>query len=85
MARSKTRDVTDKFKGMRKCKIIELCTSPDVDLTEDELKVFLLRVYEDKFNPAVSYRVNKCERKVTTIFMSAINKLRDYFNEKRGQ
>ena len=34
MARGKTSDITNKFKKMRKCKIIELLKSPEVDLTD---------------------------------------------------
>ena len=39
MARGKTSDITNKFKKMRKCKIIELLKSPEVDLTEDEMDI----------------------------------------------
>lgn len=81
MARSKTKDITQRFKKMRKCKIIELLKSPEVDLTDEEMEVFLLRLYY--YNEGVSDKVGKCPRKVTDIFMNVINKLRDYFNEKR--
>lgn len=80
MARRRTKDITDKFKNMRKCKAIELLTSDDIDLTEDELNIFLLRLYN--YNYGVSDKVGKCERSTTSIFMRAINKIRDYFNEK---
>lgn len=65
---------------MRKCKIIELLTSPEVDLTEEEMDIFLRRLYY--YNPRVSTDVGKCERSVTTIFINAITKIKDYFNEK---
>lgn len=64
---------------MRKCKIIELLKSPEVDLSEEEMNIFLLRL--DYYNEGVSGRVGKCSRSVTTIFMNVINKLRDYFDE----
>lgn len=83
MARRKTKDITDKFKGMRKCKIIELCKSPEVDLTDEELNIFLLRLYN--YNYGVSDKVGKCERSVTSIFMNVIKKMRDYFNDKKNQ
>jgi hypothetical protein len=41
MPRSKTSDITNEFKKMRKCKIIELLKSPDIDLTDEELNIFL--------------------------------------------
>lgn len=63
MPRRKTKDITDKFKGMRKCKIIELCKSPEVDLTDEELNIFLLRLYN--YNYGVSDKVGKCERAQT--------------------
>lgn len=44
MARTKTKDITDRFKRMRKCKIVELLTSPEIDLTPEEMNVFLLRL-----------------------------------------
>lgn len=44
MSRSKTSDITNEFKKMRKCKIIELLKSPDIDLTDEELNIFLLRL-----------------------------------------
>lgn len=44
MPRSKTSDITNEFKKMRKCKIIELLKSPDIDLTDEELNIFLLRL-----------------------------------------
>jgi hypothetical protein len=65
---------------MRKCKVIELLTSPEVDLTEEEMDIFLRRLYY--YNPRVSTDVGKCERSVTTIFINAINKIKDYFDEK---
>lgn len=80
MARTKTREVTERFKKMRKCKVIELLTSPEVDLTEEEMDIFLRRLYY--YNPRVSTDVGKCERSVTTIFINAITKIKDYFNEK---
>ena len=85
MPKKTTSDVTKRFKGMRKHKIIELCKSDDVELTEKELEVFLLRVYNDFYNHRVSDEVGCCERKVTDIFMSAITKLRSYFNDKENK
>ena len=83
MARSKTQDVTSKFKKMRKCKIIELLKSPRIDLTDEELEIFLLRL--NYYNDGVSSKVGKCPRSVTTIFMNVINKIRDYWNENEKQ
>ena len=80
MPRTKTGKITNRFKKMRKCKIIELLKSPEVDLTDDEMDIFLRRLYY--YNPRVSTDVGKCERSVTTIFMNAINKIKDYFDEK---
>lgn len=83
MARGKTSDITNKFKKMRKCKIIELLKSPEVDLTDDEMDIFLRRLYY--YNDRVSDDVGKCPRCVTKIFMNVVNKLRDYFDEKSKQ
>lgn len=80
MPRTKTGKITNRFKKMRKCKIVELLKSPEVDLTDDEMDIFLRRLYY--YNPRVSTDVGKCERSVTTIFMNAINKIKDYFDEK---
>lgn len=52
MPRSKTSDITNEFKKMRKCKIIELLKSPDIDLTDEELNIFLLRL--NYYNDGVS-------------------------------
>lgn len=82
MARRKTKDVTDEFKKMRKCKIIELLKSPEIDLTEEEMNIFLLRL--NYYNDRVSTDVGKCQTNVSKIFMNVINKIRDYWNEKRN-
>ena len=66
---------------MRKCKIIELLKSPDIDLTDEELNIFLLRL--NYYNDGVSEKVGKCPRSITTIFMNVLNKIRDFKNEKR--
>lgn len=76
MPRSKTSDITNEFKKMRKCKIIELLKSPDIDLTDEELNIFLLRL--NYYNDGVSEKVGKCPRSVTTIFMNVLNKIRDF-------
>lgn len=81
MSRTKTGEITRKFKRMRKCKVIELLKSPDVDLTDEEMDIFLRRLYY--YNDRVSDDVGKCPRSVTTIFMNVINKLKEYFNEKQ--
>lgn len=83
MTRRKTQDVTREFKKMRKCKIIELLKSPEIDLTDEELEIFLLRL--NYYNEGVSSKVGKCPRSVTTIFMNVINKIRDYWDEKQSQ
>lgn len=83
MPRSKTQDVTKEFKKMRKCKIVELLKSPEIDLTDEELEIFLLRL--NYYNDGVSSRVGKCPRSVTTIFMNVINKIRDYWNETKSK
>lgn len=83
MARTKTKDITDRFKRMRKCKIIELLTSPEIDLTPEEMNVFLLRLTNS--NDGVSDKVYKCPRCVTKIFMNVINKLKDFYDEKTKQ
>lgn len=57
MPRSKTSDITNEFKKMRKCKIIELLKSPDIDLTDEELNIFLLRL--NYYNDGVSEKVGK--------------------------
>lgn len=80
MSRTKTRKITEEFKKMRKCKVIELLKSPEVDLTDEEMDIFLRRLYY--YNDRVSTDVGKCPRSVTTIFINAINKIKDYFNEK---
>lgn len=83
MARTKTKDITDRFKRMRKCKIVELLTSPEIDLTPEEMNVFLLRLTNS--NDGVSDKVYKCPRCVTKIFMNVINKLKDFYDEKTKQ
>lgn len=81
MGRTKTRKITHHFKRMRKCKVIELLKSPEVDLTDEEMDIFLRRLYY--YNDRVSDDVGKCPRSVTTIFMNAINKIKDYFNDQK--
>ena len=81
MARSKTSDITNEFKKMRRCKIVELLKSPDIDLTDEELNIFLLRL--NYYNEGVSEKVGKCPRSVATIFMNIINKIRDYRDEQK--
>ena len=76
MPRSKTSDITNEFKKMR-------IKSPDIDLTDEELNIFLLRL--NYYNDGVSEKVGKCPRSVTTIFMNVLNKIRDFKNEKREQ
>lgn len=83
MARTKTKDITDRFKRMRKCKIVELLTSPEIDLTPEEMNVFWLRLTNS--NDGVSDKVYKCPRCVTKIFMNVINKLKDFYDEKTKQ
>lgn len=83
MARTKTKDITDRFKRMRKCKIVELLTSPEIDLTPEEMNVFLLRLTNS--NDGVSDKVYKCPRCETKIFMNVINKLKDFYDEKTKQ
>lgn len=83
MARTKTKDITDRFKRMRKCKIVELLTSPEIDLTPEEMNVFLLRLTNS--NDGISDKVYKCPRCVTKIFMNVINKLKDFYDEKTKQ
>lgn len=68
---------------MRKCKIVELLTSPEIDLTPEEMNVFLLRLTNS--NDGVSDKVYKCPRCVTKIFMNVINKLKDFYDEKTKQ
>lgn len=80
MGRTKTGKITRHFKRMRKCKVIELLKSPEVDLTDEEMDIFLRRLYY--YNDRVSDDVGKCPRSVTTIFMNAINKIKDYFNDQ---
>lgn len=80
MGRTKTGKITHHFKRMRKCKVIELLKSPEVDLTDEEMDIFLRRLYY--YNDRVSDDVGKCPRSVTTIFMNAINKIKDYFNDQ---
>lgn len=78
---SKTNDVVNKLRGRRKCKIIELCKSAEVDLTDDELKAIIFRVHDRFYNTRMSDELGVCERKGTNIFMSAIKKLRNFFEE----
>lgn len=81
MPKAKTNDVVNKLRGRRKCKIIELCKSPEIDLTDDEIKAIVFRVHDNFFNPRMSEELHVCERKGTNIFMSAIRKLRSFFEE----
>lgn len=83
MSRTKTGKLMRRCKKMRKCKIMDILRSPEVDLNEDEMRIFLLRLY--KYNDGVSDEVGKCPRSVTTIFMNAFNKVKEYFDEKEGE
>lgn len=38
-----------------------------------------------KSNPRISQEVGKCEKSVSNIFMRAVRKLREYFNECEKQ
>lgn len=74
MPRSKTSDITNEFKKMRKCKIIELLKSPDIDLTDEELNIFLLRL--NYYNDGVSEKVGKCPRRSIALRSLCFNGVR---------
>lgn len=78
MAKQPYRDVTDKCKAMRKSKLIRLC---EEELTEEELNIFLMRVYNNYNRDRVADEAARCKECVSRIFMRAVHKLRNLFDE----
>ena len=75
--RTKTKDITNKYKNMRTSKVLEELNK--AELSPEEKQVFMLRLRF--YNESVSYQIGKCPRCVTKIFMRALNKLKEYLKE----
>jgi hypothetical protein len=75
--RTKTKDITNKYKNMRTSKVLDELNK--AELSPEEKQVFMLRLRF--YNESVSYQIGKCPRCVTKIFMRALNKLKDYLKE----
>jgi len=75
--RTKTKEITDRYKNMRTSKAIEELNK--AELTAEEKQIFMLRL--KFYNESVAYQVSRCPRCVTKIFMRALNKLKDYLKE----
>jgi hypothetical protein len=79
MPRGSVKDVKTKCRNMRKSKLKEVCEN---ELTEEEMEIFLMKIADKYYNPK---EVGKCEKSVSNIFMRAVRKLREYFNECEKQ
>ena len=44
-----------------------------------------MKIADKYYNPRISKEVGKCEKSVSNIFMRAVRKLREYFNECEKQ
>jgi hypothetical protein len=75
--RTKTKDITDRYKNMRTSKV--LAELERAELTVDEKQVFMLRLRF--YNEGVSSQVGKSPRCVTKVFIRALNKLKDYLKD----
>lgn len=82
MPRGSVKDVKTKYRNMRKSKLKEVCES---ELTEEEMEIFLMKIADKYYNPRISQEIGKCEKSVSNIFMRAVRKLREYFNECEKQ
>lgn len=78
MPRGSVKDVKTRCRNMRKSKLKEVCES---ELTEEEMEIFLMKIADRYYNQRISEEVGKCEKTISNIFMRAVNKLREYFNE----
>lgn len=78
MVKQPYKDVTDKCRAMRKSKLLKMCQE---ELTEEELKIFLMRVYDNYYRDRVAEESGRCKECVSRIFMRAVHKLRSLFNE----
>lgn len=75
MPRGSVKDVKTRCRNMRKSKLKEVCES---ELTEEEMEIFLMKIADRYYNQRISEEVGKT---ISNIFMRAVNKLREYFNE----
>lgn len=82
MAKKPYKDVTDKCKRMRKSVLMDICRE---ELTEDEMEVFLLRIYKNYYRPRVATETGKCPETTSKLFMRAIHKLREIFGDKSNE
>ena len=78
MPKAPYKDVIDKAKAMRKSKLLSICKE---ELSDEEMEVFLLRVYGNYYRERTATEVHKCKETVSSIWMRAIRKLRELFEE----
>lgn len=82
MSKKPYKDVTDKCRNMRKSKLLAICQE---ELSEEETKIFLMRVYQSQYNrDRIADEVGRCKESVSNIFMRAVRKLRDVFKDEEN-
>lgn len=82
MAKQPYKDVTDRCRLMRKSKLLKLCED---ELTEEELKIFLMRIYNNYNRERVADEACRCKECVSKIFMRAVHKIRSLLSESEEQ
>ena len=80
MPKQKYKDVVDDCRELRRKELENICFN---ELSEEEFKVFMLRVYNQFYRERVSSEVGKCKESISKIFMRAIRKMRRYFDERK--
>lgn len=80
MPKQKYKDVVDDCRELRRKELENICFN---ELSEEEFKVFMLRVYNQFYRERVSSEVGKCKESISKIFMRAVRKMRRYFDERK--
>lgn len=80
MPKQKYKDVVDDCRELRRKELEDICFN---ELSEEEFKVFMLRVYNQFYRERVSSEIGKCKESISKIFMRAVRKMRRYFDERK--
>lgn len=80
MPKQKYKDVVEDCRELRKKELEDICYN---ELSEEEFKVFMMRVYNQFYRERVSSEVGKCKESISKIFMRAVRKMRRYFSERK--
>lgn len=80
MPKQKYKDVVDDCRELRRKELEDICFN---ELSEEEFKVFMLRIYNQFYRERVSSEIGKCKESISKIFMRAVRKMRRYFDERK--